>query len=159
MGPSHDLENLSGYVEGILKPTRNPSIFHDTTNLLQKLSNHGPIEPGTFLVTMDVLALYTSISHDDGIAATASGLKTNNGQFPDAILQLICLIFDRNVFTFDNQFFIQTHGTAVGTRFLFQYANIFMCKFEQDFFSAQDLQPKLYARYIDDIFFLWTHVH
>ncbi|XP_060688225.1 uncharacterized protein LOC132820238 [Hemiscyllium ocellatum] len=30
-------------------------------------------------------------------------------------------------------------------------------RFEQDFFSMQDLQPTLYTRYIDDIFFLWTH--
>eukprot|EP00061_Rhincodon_typus_P015204 g42749.t1 len=47
---------------------------------------------------------------------------------PYAILQLIRFIFDHNVFTFDNQFFIQTHGTAVRTRFALQYANIFMHK-------------------------------
>ncbi|XP_067832584.1 uncharacterized protein [Heptranchias perlo] len=106
---------------------------------------------------MDVSALDTSIPHDDGIAATASILNTNNSQSPDAILQLIRFILDHNVFTFDNQFFTQTHGTAMGTKFAPQYANIFMHKFEQDFFTAQDLQPTLYTRYIDDIFFLWTH--
>ncbi|XP_072327005.1 uncharacterized protein [Scyliorhinus torazame] len=143
-------ENLSGYIEGILKPI-------DTTDFLQKLSTHGPVEPGTFLVTMDVSALYTSIPHDDGIAATASVLNTDNCQSPDAILQLIRFILDHNVFTFDNKFFIQTHGTAMGTKFAPQYANIFMHKFEQDLLTAQDLQPMLYTRYIDDIFFLWTH--
>ncbi|XP_067844434.1 uncharacterized protein [Heptranchias perlo] len=106
---------------------------------------------------MDDSALYTSIPHDDGIAATASILNTNNSQSPDAILQLIRFILDHNVFTFDNQFFTQTHGTAMGTKFAPQYANIFMHKFERDFFTAQDLQPTLYTRYIDDIFFLWTH--
>ncbi|XP_067848012.1 uncharacterized protein [Heptranchias perlo] len=152
-------ENLSGYVEGILKPIvqGTPSFCCDITDFLQKLSTHGPVEPGTFLTTMDVSALYTSIPHDDGIAATASVLNTNNSQSPDAILQLIRFILDHNVFTFDNQFFTQTHGTAMGTKFAPQYAKIFMHKFEHDFFTAQDLQPTLYTRYIDDIFFLWTH--
>ncbi|XP_067849122.1 uncharacterized protein [Heptranchias perlo] len=106
---------------------------------------------------MDVSALYTSIPHDDGITATVSVLNTNNRQSPDAILQPIRFILDHNVFTFDNQFFTQTHGTAMGTKFAPQYANIFMHKFEHDFFTAQDLQPTLYTRYIYDIFFLWTH--
>ncbi|XP_072421549.1 uncharacterized protein [Chiloscyllium punctatum] len=106
---------------------------------------------------MDVSALYTSIPHNDGIAATASVFNTNNCQSPNTILQLIRFILDHNVFTFDNQFFIQTHGTAMGTNFALQYANIFMHRFEQDFFSMQDLKPTLYTRYTDDIFFLLTH--
>eukprot|EP00061_Rhincodon_typus_P009810 g33598.t1 len=84
---------------------------------------------------MDVLPLYTSIPHNDGIAATDSVLNTNNCQFLDAILQLIHFNLDHNIFTFDNQFFIQTHGTAMGTNFAPQYANVFMHKFEQDFFA------------------------
>ncbi|XP_072354047.1 uncharacterized protein [Scyliorhinus torazame] len=152
-------EHRSGYIEGILKPIvqGTPSFCCDTTDFLQKLSTHGTVEPGTFPVTMDVSALYTSIPHDDGTAATASVLNTDNCQSPDAILQLIRFILDHNVFTFDNKFFIQTHGTAMGTKFAPQYANIFMHKFEQDLLNAQDLQPTLYSRYINYIFFLWTH--
>ncbi|XP_072410897.1 uncharacterized protein [Chiloscyllium punctatum] len=142
-------ENLSGYVEGILKPIVQgiSSFCRDTTDF----------EPGTFLVTMDVSALCTSILHNDSIAATASVLNTNNCQSPNTILQLIRFILDHNVFTFDNQFFSQTHGTAMGTKCAPQYANIFMHRFELDFFSMQDHHPTLYTRYIDDIFFLWTH--
>eukprot|EP00061_Rhincodon_typus_P007507 g29270.t1 len=79
-------ENLSGYVKGILKPIvqGTPSFCHDTTDFLQKLSIHGPIKPGTILITMDVSALYTSIPHEDGIAATASASipPTANFQAP-----------------------------------------------------------------------------
>eukprot|EP00061_Rhincodon_typus_P007654 g29572.t1 len=73
------------------------------------------------------------------------------------ILQHIHFIHNHNVFTYDNWLFIQTHGITMGTRFASQYTNIFMHKFEQNFFAAQDLQPMLYIRYIDDIIFLWTH--
>eukprot|EP00061_Rhincodon_typus_P014990 g42409.t1 len=86
---------------------------------------HGPVNRN-ILATMDILALYTSIPHDDGIAATASILNTNNCQFPDVILQLIHFILNHNVFTFDCQLFIQTHGTAMGNKSAPQYANIFM---------------------------------
>eukprot|EP00061_Rhincodon_typus_P004337 g22331.t1 len=83
---------------------------------------------------MDIPALYTSSPHDNGITATASVLNTNNCQFPDAILQLIRFILDHIFFTC-NKFFIQTHGTAVGTKHAPQYANIFMHNFKQDFFA------------------------
>eukprot|EP00061_Rhincodon_typus_P008207 g30618.t1 len=77
--------------------------------------------------------------------------------FSHAILRLICFILKHSVFTFKkNQFFIQTYGSAMGMKCAPQYANIFMCKFEQDFFAAQNLQATLYTRYIDDIFFLCT---
>eukprot|EP00061_Rhincodon_typus_P007067 g28363.t1 len=77
---------------------------------------------------MDVLALYSSIPHNDGIAATASILNTTNCQFPNTILQLIRFIFNHNVFTLDNRFIIRTHETAMGTRFAPQHVNIVMCR-------------------------------
>eukprot|EP00061_Rhincodon_typus_P009288 g32677.t1 len=134
-------ENLSGYIEGILKPIvqGTPSFCRDTTDFLQKLSTYRPVKSGTFLITMDVSALYTSIPHDNNIAATASVFNTNNCQHPD-FLQFIHFILEHNVFTFDNQFFIQTHGTAMGTKFALQYTNILMHRFKQDFFAI-DLQP------------------
>ncbi|XP_059497075.1 calcium-activated potassium channel subunit alpha-1-like [Stegostoma tigrinum] len=52
---------------------KTPSYCYDTTDFPQKLSIHEPVKP--FLVTMDVLALNTSIPHDDGIATTACVLK------------------------------------------------------------------------------------
>ena len=37
------------------------------------------------------------------------------------------------------------------------YACIFVDELEQAFLQAQDHQPLLWIRYIDDIFFIWTH--
>eukprot|EP00061_Rhincodon_typus_P012337 g38006.t1 len=50
-------------------------------------------------------------------------------------IQHIRFILNHNIIIFDNQFFIQTHGTAMGIKFEPQYANIFMHKFKQDFFA------------------------
>eukprot|EP00061_Rhincodon_typus_P018205 g47283.t1 len=62
------------------------------------------------------------------------------------MLHLICFILDHYVFTFNNQFFIQTHGTAMRTKFSPQYANIFLHKFEQDFFADGHLSTSLYHK-------------
>eukprot|EP00061_Rhincodon_typus_P009949 g33842.t1 len=47
-------------------------------------------------------------------------------KFAYAILQLIRFILNHNVFTFVDRFFIQTHGTAMGSTFAPQYTNVFM---------------------------------
>ena len=53
--------------------------------------------------------------------------------------------------------FQQISGTAIGTKFAPPYACIYMDRVEQDFLETQELQPLLWLRYIDDIFFIWTH--
>ena len=46
---------------------------------------------------------------------------------------------------------------AIGTKFAPPYACIFMDKFETDLFKTQKLQPFVWLRNINDIFFIWTH--
>jgi hypothetical protein len=105
---------------------------------------------------MDVSALYTSIPHDDGIAATRTALSSTDHNSPEDIIRLIHFILTHNAFTFDGTHYLQTHGTAMGTRFAPQYANLFMHQIETDFLTKQTHKPALYTRYIDDIFFIWT---
>ena len=42
-------------------------------------------------------------------------------------------------------------------RFAPTYASIFMDKLESHFLKSQELTPLLWYRYIDDVFFIWTH--
>ena len=46
---------------------------------------------------------------------------------------------------------------AMGTRMAPQYANIFMADLEEKVMNQTHNQPRLYLRYIDDIFMVWTH--
>ena len=45
----------------------------------------------------------------------------------------------------------------MGTKFAPAYACISMHRVEQDFLETQELKPLLWLRFIDDIFFIWTH--
>ena len=58
-----------------------------------------------------------------------------------------------NYFEFGQKVFHQISGTTIGTKF----ACIFMDKFERNYLKTQILQPFVWFRYIDDVFFIWTH--
>ena len=45
----------------------------------------------------------------------------------------------------------------MGTRFAPSFANLFMGKFEKYLLKIYYLKPKLWLRFIDDIFLVWTH--
>ena len=50
----------------------------------------------------------------------------------------------------------QLLGTAIGTRFASNYANIFMAGLEENLFKELKFKPNLQFRYFDDIFCIWT---
>ena len=62
-----------------------------------------------------------------------------------------------NYFKFNGDVKKQISGTAIGTKFAPPYACIFMDDLETKFLQSQSLQPLVWFRYIDDIFFIWTH--
>ncbi len=73
--------------------------------------------------------------------------------------QMLHFILKRNYFEFNNEFYLQTMGTAIGTSFAPNYANIFMSISESKMLTTapEGLKPLFWIRYIDDIFSIWTH--
>ena len=63
----------------------------------------------------------------------------------------------KNSFVFNKTNYLQTHGTAMGTRMAPSYANLFMGKLEREFLQTQDKIPREWWRHIDDIFAIWAH--
>ena len=60
-----------------------------------------------------------------------------------------------NVFEFNEQFYLQTQGTAMGTKMAPAYGNLFMGKLEEHLYLAQK-HIHTWKRFIDDIFIIWT---
>ena len=54
-------------------------------------------------------------------------------------------------------FKIQISGTAIGTMFAPPYACTFMDQVVSEFLKTQIHQLLAWFRYVDDIFFVWTH--
>ena len=57
-----------------------------------------------------------------------------------------------NNFVFNDEHFLQQHGTAMGTRMAPAFT-----KFENNAISGYADKPYLWYRHIDDIFLVWTH--
>ncbi|CAJ0966304.1 unnamed protein product, partial [Ranitomeya imitator] len=77
---------------------------------------------------MDVSSLYTNIDHQEGLQS------------------VVKYVFHtcKNYFLFEDQFYIQKKGTAMGSNVAPPFANIFM-----DFYETT-------YTFIDDVFFIWT---
>ena len=136
-----------------------PSYIKDTTDFLNKIKSINDKPPESFtLVTMDVTSLYTNIGHADGIKAMSDFLAKQDVEMSlvSDIAKLAEFILKHNFFTFDDKFYLQTNGTAMGTKMAPSYANIFMCELEERFLSECEKKPLVYLRYIDDIFMVWT---
>ncbi|CAM4564674.1 unnamed protein product [Lepidochelys kempii] len=148
---------LSGYVDSLLRPyaPSAPSYLRDTTDFLRKLQSMGDLPENTILATMDVEALYTIISHKDGLQASRNTIPDN--VTANLVAERCDFVLIHNYFTFGDNVYLQISGTAMGTRMAPQYANIFMADLEQRFLSSRPLTPLLYLRYIDDLFIIWTH--
>ncbi|CAJ0965705.1 unnamed protein product [Ranitomeya imitator] len=114
------------------------------------------------LVSMDVNSLYTSIRHQDGIESVMSFLSTHTNfsiQQQKFCKDLLTIVLTRNCFIFEDQFFIQRKGTAMGSNMAPPYANIFMDHFELTYVYTHPsfMSHVIYwRRYIDDVFLIWT---
>ena len=108
---------------------------------------------------MDVVGLYNNIPHADGLTACRTMLDRRQLQDPptDAVISLAKLVLELNAFQYDGSFYLQTHGTAMGTRMAPSYANLFMGDLEEKMLSTAPGKkiPPFYRRFIDDIFGIW----
>ena len=154
-------EYVSAFVDRERQPllANIPSYIKDTTDFLNKLSRFNNLPDNTILITLDVTALYSNIPHNDGIGACKKHLdrRALSTTSSEDICQLIKFILENNVFSFNDEYFLQACGTAMGTRMAPCYANIFMAELEENFLSGYPYKPLAYYRYIDDIFIIWSH--
>lgn len=134
------------------------SYIKDTYDFINKIKNLN-IPTHAFLFTMDVESLYTNIVTAEGIKAVRDVFQKHYDKTrPDKeILQLLEINLTKNDFEFDNKFYLQIKGTAMGKRFAPAYADIFMASWEEAALSRCTLKPLHYFRYLDDIWGIWNH--
>ncbi len=117
------------------------------------------MEENDMLVTIDVSVLYTNIPHEEGLTAIHEWMITNHVEVTKAniIRDLARMVLTKNYFKFNNKIYLQVQETAVGTRMAPNYAIIFIHMLETSLLNNYHLQPKLWKRFIDDVFIIWQH--
>ncbi|XP_073441691.1 uncharacterized protein [Dendrobates tinctorius] len=138
------------------------SYLKDTNHFLTIIRSITSVPSNCLLVTLDVSSLYTSINHHEGLHAVDKFLDTYMDLSPpkkDFCLDMLEVVLTKNFFLFEDQFFLQCRGTAMGSNVAPPYANIYMDFFEHNHIYPHPLfenQVALWKRYIDDIFLIWT---
>lgn len=146
------------FLEFYLNPISNkhPAYVKDTYDFIKtikKLKLHKDI----IFFSMDVESLYTNIPIEGGIETVKKAFEI----YPDPcrpdleLLELLRINLERNDFVFDDKFYLQIKGTAMGKRFAPSYANIFMANWEREALSKCKIKPISYLRYLDDIWGIW----
>ena len=155
--------NLAEFLDIYLQPIMKnlPAYLKDTTHFISEISDI-PVQNDTWLVTVDVKSLYTNIPNEEGIQACYEAWQQReitDPQHPPAqvLRHLLEMVLKLNTFEFDNKFYLQKFGTAMGSKLAPAYANTFMGKLEQNILSNAPLKPTYYRRFIDDIFIIWQH--
>ena len=110
-------------------------------------------------MTADVVGLCPSIPHDAGLRALKEVLDRREEKkiSTEDLFKMAEFVLKNNYFEFNGQVKHQILGTAIGTKFAPTYACIFMYEIETKFLETQEFQPLVWFRYIDDVFFIWTH--
>ena len=149
------------FLDHILQPLAQSydDYLHNSTALslqLQELI----IPDDTFLVIIDVENLYPSIPQSDLLQVIYNEMFKHRHLLlfdPNLIIKLLHLNINHNYLQFADSTFQQTKGTAMGAAFSPSVGNIYMSVNFQRFLRTQRRTPLLLARYIDDIFMLWSH--
>ena len=159
---SSESYRIAEYLDFILQPLsiKHPSYIKDTTDFLNKIKEI-KVPENALLITLDIESLYTNIQTKDGIESVKK--MFNKHPFPDfrrpekEILELLELSLNCNDFLFNNQWYLQVSGTAMGKKFAPAYANLDMAVFEEEVLSMANQKPLAYFRFLDDIFIIWPH--
>ncbi|KAK3106951.1 hypothetical protein FSP39_003763 [Pinctada imbricata] len=155
-------ENIAAFVEEELSShvTKLPSYIQDTTDFLNKLEHISqPLPEDTIMFCLDVRALYPSIPrHEARLAAERALNERKSKSVPTKdILDLMDIVLDSNIFTFNDETYVEKIGTAIGSKLGMTYACTYMGEWEKELFSKSEKLPSSYYRYIDDIWGIWTH--
>ena len=117
------------------------------------------------MASFDVESLFTNIPVKETVSIICEDLfkEESNvyGLNKTQFTKLLSLAVENTIFTFDNQFYKQTDGMAMGSPLGPTFANAFLCKHENAWLNdcPEVFKPVLYRRYVDDCFLLFREQH
>ncbi|CAJ0966991.1 unnamed protein product [Ranitomeya imitator] len=142
------------------RPIKTPSFLLDTGDFLRGIRELSPVPKNSILLTLDVKDLHTSIPHAQGIECVRHMLMSTEMD-PEKIqfcLERLTLVLTKNYSVFEDSFYLQIKGTAMGSNLAPPYVNCFMAHFGDTVVYNDPLFKEnviTWKRFIDDIFCVW----
>jgi hypothetical protein len=139
-----------------------PSYLRDSNHILQELQNLPHLPPKARIFTADATAMYTNIDTATAIEAFTFLLDHYADEIPNNFpraffLETLQFIMENNIFQFDDTYWLQLTGTAMGTPTACLYATIAFGILERHTILPRFSHSLLfYKRFIDDVFGIWN---
>ena len=153
-GCSGPTERISAFVDHLIQPIAQlqASYLKDTTDFINFIERI-KLPKSDILVSMDVTSLYKNIPQREGITTVCHAYEEfhqGNPPVPTRFLsEMLSLILLENSFQFHEKDYLQTHGTAMGTKMAVAFANIFMAKIEKEILRQSSIKPIIWKRFIN----------
>ena len=108
------------------------------------------MQPEDLMVSFDVVSLFTKVPVVDSLSLLSQ-------HFEDSILALFRHVLTSTYFCYDEQFYEQIDGVAMGSPLSPVIANFFMVDFEKKALEQATHKPICWYRYVDDTFAIWPN--
>ena len=107
----------------------------------------------------DVVRLYPTITYKVGLETLKDVLDRREEKkiTTKDLVKMAESVLKNNYFEFTGQVKNQIPSTAISTKFALTHACIFMDRIERKFLQTQKFEPLAWFKYIEDIFFIYTH--
>ena len=139
--------------------TQNEYTVTDSFHFAEEIYKQGP---NLYMASLDVDSLFTNIPLDETIDICIDSLYKDDENTPkilkDVFHNLLTVATKESFFMFNNKFYKQIDGVAMGSPLGPALANIFMCNFENKWLKdcPHSLKPVFYRRYVDEISVLFS---
>jgi hypothetical protein len=149
---------ISKFLDQLIRPlfdkhVRSTTII-DGVDLIHRLETYVEndyLKPTTHLCTFDITDLYTMLPQEESLDVLTEfllqfGYRKVKGIPIDGIRKLARIVITENVFIYEEKFYRQVVGGAMGSAFTLTLANIFMWKWERELVRRQLALNEIYGR-------------
>jgi hypothetical protein len=155
-------EKIGEFIDFFLVPLvqKQNTYLRDTKDAIRKIEQL-KLPKNCLLVTIDCIGMFTNVLQNEVETEVIKTLtETNSGiYFPKMppihhMEALLKLVLQRNCFSFNEKFYLQTTGVSMGQKCSPELCDIMFHSLENKFISLSDKIFKWY-RYRDDILLFW----